>query len=261
MQRYLRIYKTFFVTSLARELEFRASFFAKVLQNIVWTSFFLLILLVIYRTTPSIAGWSRGDAFILAATCFLMEAIAGALFMSLMEIPEQVRQGTLDFVLTKPIDSQFWVSVRKFNFSQIGTLFAGIAMVTYGAFESGISPALDQWLAYVLLVLAAVTILYSFHLMLMTTGIWLVRVDNIWVLGESVMQVSRYPLDIYSSGLQKIFTFVLPLAFISTIPSRQLVKGIEMGMVAIGCLWALAFLGLARWFWNFALTRYGSASS
>ncbi len=261
MRRYWQIYRTFFVSSFARELEFRANFFAKVAQNIVWIFFFLLVLLVIYRNTDSVAGWSRGDAFILSATCFLMNSFAQALFFSLMEIPQQVRLGTLDFVITKPIDTQFWVSTRRFNFDQVGTLIAGIVMVTIGVLSSGLHPTLFQWLAYLLLTISSLAIFYSFQLFLMTTGIWLVRVDNLWVLGESVMQVSRYPLDIYQAGIQRFFTYMLPLAFIATIPARQLVKGFDGQMLALGLLWGLVAFAVARAFWRYAMRHYTSASS
>ncbi|MFQ3678717.1 MAG: ABC-2 family transporter protein, partial [Fimbriimonadaceae bacterium] len=120
MQRYLRVYRTFFLSSIARELEFRANFFAKVAQNLVWVGFAILILLVIYANTDSLAGWSRGDAMILMGTTFLLQAVLGAFFMALMEIPEQVRRGTLDYILVRPLDSQYWVSMRKFHFEQIG---------------------------------------------------------------------------------------------------------------------------------------------
>ena len=49
MQRYWKIYKTFFLSSFARELEFRANFFAKIGQNVIWIFFFVLILLVIWK--------------------------------------------------------------------------------------------------------------------------------------------------------------------------------------------------------------------
>jgi ABC-2 type transport system permease protein len=261
VSRYWRIYRTFFVSSFARELEFRANFIAKVGQNIIWLGFFILILLVVYGKTNSVAGWSRGDAFVLAATCFFMNAVFQALFMSLNEIPEQVRKGTLDFVITKPIDTQFWVSTRKFNFDQVGTLFAGLVMIAYGAVSAGIHPDLIQWLAYFTLIFASTVIFYSFNLMLMTTGIWLVRVDNLWVLGDTVMQVARYPLDIYASGLRAMLTFVVPLAFLATIPARQLKDHFDPAMLMLGIVWALAFFAISRWFWNFALRHYGSASS
>ena len=261
MGRYWRIYRTFFVTSFARELEFRANFFAKIAQNCVWVFFFIMILLVIYRNTNEVAGWTRSDAMILAASCFVMNALIGAFFLSLQEIPQQVRQGTLDFVITKPIDTQFWISSRKFNFDALGTLIAGVALVIYGAFSAHLHPSAIQWLSYAALIISSFVIFYAFYLVLMTLGIWLVRVDNLWVLGESVMQIARYPIDIYGLPIQRFFTFVVPLAFVATIPARQLVQGFNGTMVALGVVWAIAAFVLARWFWNFALRHYTSASS
>lgn len=261
MSRYWRIYKTFFTSSLARELEFRVNFFAKVLQNAVWIFFFLMILLVVYRNTDSVAGWGRGDAFILAATVFMMNAMAQALFFGVAEIPEHVRKGTLDFIITKPVDTQFWVSVRKFNFDQIGTFVAGLILVVVGVLTAKLQPGPAAVIAYAVLVASSLIIFYAFNLILMTTGIWLVRVDNLWVLGESLSQISRYPIDIYGARLQRLFLFVLPLGFIATVPARQLKNGFDPGMAGLGLLWAVVFFAFARWFWRFALRHYTSASS
>lgn len=259
--RYWRIYRTFFVSSLARELEFRANFVAKVFQNIVWIGFFVLALLVVFGRTTTIAGWNQGEALILGATVFVMNAISSAFFFSLNDIPTQVRMGTLDFVVTKPVDSQFWVSSRRFNFDQIGSLLAGVVMVAVGVRLAGIAPGPVQWLAYVTLVACAVGLFYSFNLALMTTGVWLVRVDNLFVLGESLTQIARYPLDIYPTGVQRLLTFVLPLALLSTFPARQLVHGADGGAVALGLIWTAFALFASRRFWRFALRHYSSASS
>lgn len=261
MRRYFRVYRAFFTSSLARELEFRANFLAKVGESVVWMGFFVMIVLVIYQNTDSVAGWSRGDAFILAATCFLFDALHAAFFMSLLELPEQVRKGTLDFVIVRPVDSQFWVSMRRFNFSQIGTLLAGIAMVWAGIATGGHTPSAVQWIAYLFLLGCALGLFYAFNLMLMTLGIWLVRVDNLWVLSESALQVARFPLDIYSFTLRRVLTYAVPLAFLATIPARQIVKGFDPQMVALGAVWSVSALVAARLFWRFALTKYQSASS
>jgi ABC-2 type transport system permease protein len=261
VDRYWRIYKSFFTSSFRRELEFRANFFAKVFQNVMWIFFFIMILLVIYGNTDSVAGWSRGEAFILAATIFLMSAMSSALFFSLQDIPNQVRMGTLDFVVTKPVDSQFWVSVRRFSFDQIGTLVAGIVMVILGTVQAGVAPSLAQWGVYSLLVLTSLVLFYAFNLALMTTAIWLIRVENLWVLGESVTQVARFPLDIYGLGLQRFLTFAFPLAFLATVPARTLVLGIDWWMVLLGLLWAFLAFWLSRRFWRYAMRHYTSASS
>lgn len=223
--------------------------------------FFLLILLVIYGKTSHIAGWGRGDALVLAATVFVMNSFVGAFCFSITEIPQQVRMGSLDFIVTKPVDSQFWVSFRRFNFDQMGSLFAGVAMILVGAHLAGVAPSPAQWIAYGLLVLSSTALFYSFNLAMMTTGIWLVRVDNLFVLGESITQIVRYPLEIYPSGLQRLLTFVIPLGFLATVPARQLVRGLDVSMVGIGLVWALVALYVSRRFWQYAMKNYSSASS
>lgn len=261
MSRYWRVYKVFFVSSLQRELEFRANFIAKLLQNCVWIVFFLLIVLVIYRNTDSVAGWNRGDAFILAATVFLMESFSRAFFNSLIEIPEQVRKGTLDFVVTKPIDSQFWVTVRRFNFDLIGSIIAGAVMLGYGVATNGHPVGPPNWFGFTLLFGASIVLYNSFMTMLMTLGIWLVRVDNLWVLGETVQQIARYPIDIFRPEIKLLLTFYLPLAFVASVPASQLVHGFNPGMVFVGIAWAAGLFTLARLYWRFAMRHYSSASS
>ena len=227
----------------------------------MWIVFLVLILLVLYSNTSDIAGWSKGDSFILTATIFFMQALSTALFFSLQEIPNQIRMGTMDFVVTKPVDSQFWVSTRRFNFDQIGPVLAAFAMIAIGVRSSGVHPDLFQWLTYSVLCCCALAVFYAFNLALMTTGIWLIRVDNLWVLGESVTQIARYPLDIYGNGVQKVLTYWVPLGLLATIPSRQLVKGLDPSMVLLGLVWAVGAVIASRCFWSYALKHYSSASS
>lgn len=261
MRRYLRVYRSFAASSFARELEFKANFLAKIGQNVVWLGFFVLTLLVIYSRTDRVAGWSRGESVILAATVFLMGAVSTGLFFSLTEIPAQVRTGTLDFVLVRPVDPQFWVSARRLAPEQAGVALVGFGMVFVGLHIDGLAPTFAQWGAWAVLVACAVAIFYSFNLSLMTTGIWFVRVDNLFILTETTQQVARYPLDIYGAGLARFLTFVVPLGVLGTLPARALARSVDPTALLAAVLWAVAALVLSRLFWRRALKSYGSASS
>lgn len=261
MDRYLRIYKAFWKSSLARELEFRANFLAKIAQNVVWTGFFLVMLLVIFSKTNTIAGWSRGDSFLLAGTIFVLDAIFRGLFWSLIEIPELVRKGTLDFVVTKPVDSQFWVSTRKIGFEQLGIILAGCALVVVGCVQSQIHPSAVDVLAYLVAGAFSMAMFYAFNLLLMTLAIWFVRVDNLWVLSDTITHVARYPTDMYSIGVQKVFLYALPLSLIASVPANMLRQGASWQLLVLGLVWAIVLMVAARWLWRFALKSYGSASS
>ncbi len=257
-----RVFKQFVKSSLVRELEFRANFFAKILQNIVWMVFFLLIVKVVYLNTNSVAGWEEGGAYLLSATCFLMLSIVNGLFTyNLIELPEKVRKGTLDFDLVKPIDAQLLISIRKIRFDEIGTFIVGVVMVILGCKMSGYVPTTLEVVFYVMLCVCSIVIFYSFSLMLMTLAIWLVRVDNLWVLSDSIFTIARFPLDIFGGRAARILTFVLPLAFISSIPSKALLGQVELTLACWGVGWAISFAFAARWFFKFALSHYTSASS
>lgn len=259
MRRYFRIYRAFVVSAIARELQFRANFFAKVLQNAMWIGFYAVLIFVVYSKTNSVAGWSEGDSFVLSGTVVLLEVLGRALLGALILIPEQVRKGTLDYVVTRPIDSQFWVSLLRFDIGQIGPFVGGLVMVIAGI--HGHVPSPDHWLAWLLQFGFAAIIFYSFQLFLMTTSIWLVRVDNLFILAETATGVARNPLQIYPTRVQQFLIYFLPIGLLGTIPAQALIHEYSLaGLITAGC-WAVgSFIG-SRLFWKYAATAYSSASS
>jgi ABC-2 type transport system permease protein len=262
VRRYARLYGAMVRAALQREIEFRANFWAKVIQNVIWMGFFLLILKVFYNQTDAIAGWSEGKAFLLMATCYIMAALTSGVFgMGLQELPTLIRLGTMDYVLVKPVDTQFWISVRLFSFDQIGSVVASIGMLVYGFHIEGLTPSLVGIAMYIVLVIAAVVLFYSLFFGMMTLGIWLVRVENLWVVGEAVFQVARFPMDIFPFAVQRVFLYVVPLAFIATVPTRTLWGDLSPGIFWLGVGWSVVAFAVCRWFWRFALRYYTSASS
>jgi ABC-2 type transport system permease protein len=242
-------------------MEFRANFIAKVLQNIGWVIFYLLIIEVIYGQVDAVAGWTKEAMFVLAATVFFMSAVHGALFMSLYEVPYMVRRGTLDTVLIRPVDSQFWVSLRRFNFDRIGSLVAGIGMLIYVVIKIPVVASAGQWAAYSYMTLCSLLIFYSLTLFLMTLAIYFVRVENIWVLGETLLETSRFPIQIFGPNFRTLLIVVLPVGLLATVPAEQLLRGVEPAMLLVGTVWAFGGMAVTRWFWRFSLSRYSSASS
>lgn len=262
MRKFWRVYKVMLVSSIRRDMEFRANFWARVGQNVLWCTFYILVLVIIYRNTDSIAGWGAGDSYLLMATLLFLWAFLEAFVgESLMELPEKVRKGTLDYDVLKPIDAQFLISFRRFRLQSLGVLFSGVATLAVGLHLGGYSPSVLQWLNYGILTTCSVVIFYSFQFMMMTLSIWFVRVDNLWVLGESLFNVARFPLDVFGNPIRMFLTFVLPAAFIATIPARAVMAPLPLGWTAGAIAWACGFFLASRAFFAFAIRQYSSASS
>jgi len=262
MRRYWRVWNTFVRASIARDLEFRANFFAKVLQNLVWFIFFLVIVQVLYANTTSIAGWSHANAYVLTGTITLVDATLILFAWGLTEVPSMVRSGTLDFLVSKPVDSLFWISMRMFRMENVGRWLAGLGLVIWGVhLDTGHVVTLPDVGGYVFLCIAAILTYYSLMTLLMTLAIWFVRVDNLWVIGDVVQMMARNPIDIWPNPGRKLLTYWLPIALFATLPASSLKDAMNPQYLLLGLVWMIGSLIVVRMFWNYSMRHYSSASS
>ena len=180
---------------------------------------------------------------------------------NLSRIVTHVQEGTLDFVLLKPIDSQFWLSLRTVSPAGLPELVAGLGLMLWAAPQAGapLSPA-ALFLAGLLLVAAAV-ILYALWFVLAATSIWFVKTWNATEVLRAALSAGRAPVSAYPPAVRTLFTLVLPVAFLTTVPAEALLGRLTWP-------WALTSAGVAglallisRQFWRFALRFYTSASS
>lgn len=262
LRRYARLYRVFARNNVVRELEFRGNFWAKVATNLGWLLINISFLLIFYANTRSIAGWTEGEAYLLLGTFMLVRAWMDILFtQNLGKIPELVRLGTMDFVLTKPVASQFFVSARYLSLDEVGSLLTAGIVVGYGYHKAGLSLTWTQWAAWAYLALCGLAIFYAIQMLLMTLSFWLVRIDNLTALADTVVFNARYPPSIYGARLRLFLTYLLPLVFLAAVPTLALKEGVRGHDLVLASALAGGFLWAAARFWRYATRAYTSASS
>ena len=249
---------------------YRANFFAQILVTLLGIGTQLAAVWVIFRHTPNLAGWSLPQVLALLGVYNFMYGFIGAVIApNMRQVLEDVRQGTLDFALLKPINSQFLVSVRQFEIWRLTDIALGLALVFYASSQmttgrgSSLAGALGarEALTFPLMLLCGGVIVYSFWLILATTSFWFTRIDNIEMIFWNIFEAGRYPIDVYPLYIRRFLTFGVPLAFITTIPARALGGALETPTLLLAALLAVAMAVVSGWFWRVGLRRYGSASS
>jgi len=261
--RYVRLYQVFARNNFVRELEFRANFWAKVFTNIGWLASFALFVKIIFANTNAIGTWKEGEVFLLFGTFLLVRSLMDILFtQNLSKIPELIRMGTMDFVLTKPVPSLFYVSARYLSLDEVGSLLGAGGVLAYAIYLLHLTPSIGQFGAWLLLVLLGLATLYAIQLLLMTLSFWLIRLDNLSALTETVVFLARYPPDIFPRLLSFFFSFVLPLTFVAAVPASVLLgkRAAAPALLLAGAI-AIGFVTLASLFWRYATRAYTSASS
>ena len=69
---------------------------------------------IFFQNNGYIGGWKFEQALIIQGIYTILNGITNTWFNpNLTEIVKHIREGTLDFVLLKPIDSQFFISLKN----------------------------------------------------------------------------------------------------------------------------------------------------
>ncbi len=262
MTRYWRLISIFMGASLSAQLEYRVNFVINLVETILRVLGSLLGLIILLGENKSLGGWSFHEAAVVLGVFTLFDGLIGlALAPNLNRIAEGVRTGTMDFTLLKPIDSQFLVSFRNINLLRLPDVLLGLGIIVWAVLQSPILPNLGNLSLGILLLLCAYSIVYGIWFMLSTTAFWFVRVENITELFMGFYRAGQFPVSVFPGWVRTLFTFVIPIAFITTIPAQALTGKLEQNSLWIALGFAALLLFLSRWFWRFALRSYTSASS
>jgi ABC-2 type transport system permease protein len=259
---YLRLLVLFVRTELQYALAYRANLVVEVVGMAIEVSTSLAAVLILFTYAGDLNGWTLPEMLVLLGVFYVLSGASDVVFYpSMTRLMEHVRQGTLDFTLLKPADSQFLVSLRQYQIVPVTQILLGLLVIGMGIARMGERVTLGDGVAFVLALGCGVVLIYAVLLVLATLSFWFVRVDNIMVIFGSFMDASRFPVDVYPGWLRITLSSVIPVGLAVTIPAEAIggrLGRLGLAEILIGALAAAAF---ARWFWRQGLKNYTGASA
>ena len=262
LRKYINIYTKFLHTSLACELEYKTNILIDLITAILSLIGSIFLLSIFFQNNNSIGGWEFEQALIIQGIYTILNGITNTWFNpNLTEIVKHIREGTLDFVLLKPIDSQFFISFKKITPSGFLEIILGIFLLLYCIKINQININLSFLTLCLITIICSICILYSLWFFISTTTIWFVKTWNATEVLRSFLYIGRFPLNSFSFSLRIFFSVVIPIAFITTIPSEVFLGLSQFWKILLEVIVAMVFLISSRKFWLFALKFYSSASS
>ncbi|NLT41113.1 MAG: ABC transporter permease [Anaerolineae bacterium] len=260
--RYLRLAAVYLRLGVFNELEYRGNLVVQVFQSLLGLGTALGGLAVVFSYTDNLGGWAPAELLGLLGVYFVVGGVINLVIQpSMQRLMEDVREGTLDFSLIKPADAQFLVSVRQFQLWRGVDLLIGLGLLGIALRDLGATLGPASALAFLVALAAGGVIVYSFWMMLSTLTFWVVRAENILVIFQSLYQAGRWPLSIYPSWLRYGLTFVVPVAFATSVPMEALSGRLSPAALAGAVVLAALLLWLCRRFWLRGLKHYSGASA
>jgi ABC-2 type transport system permease protein len=258
----VRLALTFLRVGVMNEVQYRANFFVQLVQSLLTIATGLTALALVFSHTDELGGWTRPQLLaVMGVFTMVGGMIRSVIQPNMQRVVEDVREGRLDFALTKPADAQVLISVRDVRLWQLTDVLVGLVVLIVALVQIGNAVSWRSLIAFVGLLIVGLISVYCFWLMLASASFWLVRMNEVQELFDGIYRAGQYPVGIYPGWLKYGLTFLVPLAFAVTVPSEAATGRLTWQAVAIAVCSASALILISRWFWRRGLRRYDGASA
>ena len=258
----LRVAWLYSKIGVLNELQYRVNFFVQILQSAIQIGTGLVMLSLVYSHTDELHGWTQPELLSLLGVQVLLGGVIHAFIQPNMErLMQDVQEGTLDYALTKPADSQVLVSVRMVRIWQVVEIVSGAILLFIGLTGVNESVGVLDALAFGFALVIGAVLVYCFWLIMTTGAFWIVRMEHVLELFEGIYRTGQWPVGVYPGWLRYSVTFLVPVAFAVTVPAQAVTSRLQWQTLVLSFVFGCVLFVVARWFWRFGLSRYSGASA
>ena len=261
------LYRRLIGAHVRAQMQYRASFLLMTLVSFVVTGSDLLAILVLFNYFGELAGWRAGEVALLYGLAMVAHGLSEMIAAGFDVFPRTIQQGEFDRVLLRPVGIFVQVLAADFQLRRLGRVAqGGLALALAIAWTSIAWTPLK--VLYLLTALVSGVVMFSALLVLgAVLCFWTVQsIEIVNTVTYGGTEMASYPLPIYHELLQRFFTFIVPLAFVSYFPALYLLDRPEVqdlpgwlpGMTPV----AAAVLALIAWLaWRGGVRHYQSTGS
>jgi ABC-2 type transport system permease protein len=242
--------------------QYRASFALFMLSQALVMTLDLGVIAAIFSQVDTLDGWSGVEVALLFGLGGVGFGLADAIVSQVELATTHLKAGTFDLFLLRPVSPFLHLTASEFELRRVGR---GVQPLVVLVIALAVAP-IDWSPAVALLVpvtvLSGVVLFGSVWVVTSSLAFWTVEsqeIGNAFTYGGNV--ATSYPLDLLGTWLRRLFTFVVPLALMTTYPAEALLGRLEGITVVYSLLGTAALAAVSRGVWLFSLRRYSSASS
>ena len=262
MMHKLHLFWTFMRIGILNELAYRMNFVVQLLQSGMSLVTAFAGFAIVFSHTDTLGDWGPNDILALLGVYLITGGLVALLIRpSMAQLMEDVRQGTLDYTLTKPEDAQLLVSINQVRIWKLTDFVLGSIVLGYAIFHKGLEVGFTDALGFAVGLLCGGAIVYGFFLVLATLSFWFIRIENILVIFDAMYQAGRWPIGLYPYWLKFVLTFIVPISFAITVPAEALIGRLNAQTLTLDIGVAAFMLVGSRFFWKFGLKNYSGASA
>jgi ABC-2 type transport system permease protein len=249
---------------MKERVEYRADFLLSIVAQIIGYAGDYIIIWLFVKKFNTIAGWTWPEIALLYSMGLFTYALGASFsFVQMRDLEGQVRNGTFDSLLVKPVNPYLYLVCRGFNLGYLAHVLISGSVLVWALTVLGLEWSLSL-IAYLVLAIIGGAMIQAGLITLIgaTSFIW-VRTGFLFTLFSKLKEFISYPLPVFGTFIQILLTFVLPFAFINYYPAAFLLSN-KTPLLPQWALWVVPVIGpICYWVgyrvWMFGVNKYEGA--
>ncbi|TCL63354.1 ABC-2 type transport system permease protein [Hydrogenispora ethanolica] len=261
----MKLYCRYIALLLKAQLQYRSSFWLLALGQLFMPFALLAGMYLLFQKFGSIRGWSFFEVALCFAVIHMAFANSECCARGFDGFSALVAGGDFDRILVRPRGTVLQVLASRFEFSRIGRLIQGGAVLIWAVSCLPIAWNVPKALTLTLMVVSGACIFTGLFILAATLCFWTIQgLEIVNIFTDGGREMGQYPLGIYQKWVIRFFTFVIPFGCVNYLPLLYLLGKAEgqrawlfMLSPLAGVLFLLPCLGV----WRIGVRHYRSTGS
>jgi ABC-type uncharacterized transport system, permease component len=262
-RRILFLYRRLFGQQLKAILEYSSDFYVMIGAAALTQIVGFLFLWVVFSRIPVIQGWGFWEVAFMYAMIYFSEGVGSLFFEGTWRMLRLVNMGELDRYLVRPMPIVLQIFCTGIGMNGIGNIAIGGAIIGMSLYHVDIDWSVTSVLAALVVLASALAVRIGINLAANCSAFWIRTSGNAFpIMVHNMGEFAKYPITIYSLGLQLFLALGVPFAFVSFVPAAVLFG--KEDWAAYGWLSPLAaayVFGIALLLLRIGLRRYESSGN
>ncbi len=259
MYKYWHVWRTIAGYALAETFINRWTNMLFFLGKAIRFGMLLFFLLILQHSLNGFAGYTTSQVIVFFLTYQFTDTLAQVFFRGVYEFSWQVRQGELDFYLSKPLHPLFRILTGRPDVIDACFITPTTIISIWLVAQLHLTITFSSLITYLFLLLNSFLLATALHIFVICLGILTTEVDHTIMLYRDLNTLTRFPVDIYREPMRTILFFLVPVGLMNTIPAQVLLNLPPTYTVLLSCIVGVLFFILSLLTWKISIKKYTSA--
>ncbi len=259
---YIKIYWMIVSQDIKSKMQYRADFIISSLGMLATNLSGLFSFWLLFQTFPSIMGWNYNEMLFLYGFSLLALTPVQLFFDNIWTINQHVYRGSFIKYCFRPMNIFFYYMSEVFDVKGLSQLVVGGGIIAYSWIKMDLAFTFGSAFLLLIALFSASLVMIAIMVFASATAFWIMNSMSVLMFMFKFKDYAKYPITIFNPLFRFIFTFIIPIAFISFYPSLIFLRPEENHLFAIlSPVMGILFFYLSYKVWMKGALRYSGTGN